>query len=99
MPMPAARVTDLHACALTLGIPAGPILPPCAVTVLTCSLPQARAFMDQVACVAGPIPIVLGSPTVLVNNMPAVRIVMNATGCGGVVMAPGALTPPVLIGP
>lgn len=99
MGMPAARVTDLHACTLTLGIPAGPIIPPCAVTVLTCSLPQARAPMDQVACVAGPVPIVLGSPTVLVNNMMAVRIVMNATACGGVVVALGALTPPVLIGP
>ena len=55
--------------------------------------------MDQVTCVAGPVPIVLGSPTVLVNYMMAVRIVMNATGCGGVIVAPGALTPPVLIGP
>ena len=97
MGMPAARVTDLHACALTLGIPAGPVLPPCAVTVITGGLPQARALMDQVACVAGPVPIVMGSPTVFVNNMMAVRIVLNATGCGGVVVAPG--WPTVLIGP
>jgi uncharacterized Zn-binding protein involved in type VI secretion len=55
--------------------------------------------MDQVICVAGPVPIVMGSPTVYVNNMMAVRIIGNATACGGVVMAPGALTPPVLIGP
>jgi hypothetical protein len=53
--------------------------------------------MDQVACVAGPVPIVMGSPTVFVNNMMAVRIVLNATGCGGVVVAPG--WPTVLIGP
>ena len=99
MGFPAARVTDLHACALTLGIPAGPVAPPCAVTVLTCGLPQARALIDQVICVAGPVPIVMGSPTVYVNNMMAVRIIGNATACGGVVMAPGALTPPVLIGP
>ena len=97
MPFPAARVTDLHACTLTAGIPAGPVLPPCAVTVITGMLPQARALMDQVACAAGPVPIVMGSPTVLVNNMMAVRIVGNATACGGVVMAPGCFT--VLIGP
>lgn len=73
------------------------MLPPCAVTVITGGLPQARALMDQVACVAGPVPIVMGSPTVFVNNMMAVRIVLNATGCGGVVVAPG--WPTVLIGP
>ena len=99
MGFPAARVTDLHACTLTLGIPAGPVMPPCAVTVLTNNLPQARALMDQVLCVAGPVPIVLGSPTVYVNNMMAVRIIANATACGGVIMAPGAIAPPVLIGP
>jgi uncharacterized Zn-binding protein involved in type VI secretion len=97
MPFPAARVTDLHACAATAGIPGGPVMPPCAVTVLTGMLPQARALMDQVLCVAGPVPIVMGSPTVLVNNMMAVRIVGNATACGGMVVAPGCLT--VLIGP
>ena len=97
MPFPAVRVTDLHACTLTMGIPAGPVLPPCAVTVLTGMLPQARALMDQVTCVAGPVPIVMGSPTVFVNNMMAVRIIANATACGGVVMAPGCLT--VMIGP
>jgi uncharacterized Zn-binding protein involved in type VI secretion len=82
-----------------MGIPAGPVMPPCAVTVLTNNLPQARALIDQVLCAAGPVPIVMGSPTVYVNNMMAVRIIGNATACGGVVMAPGAIAPPVLIGP
>jgi uncharacterized Zn-binding protein involved in type VI secretion len=97
MPMPAARLTDLHACAATMGAPAGPVMPPCAVTVLTGGLPQARALIDQVMCVVGPVPIAMGSPTVLVNNMMAVRIVQDPTMCGGVVVSPGCLT--VIIGP
>lgn len=65
--------------------------------VLTGGLPQARQFQDNVLCVAGPVPIILGSPTVLVNGTMAVPIVNNATACGGVVVSPGCLT--VLIGP
>lgn len=96
MPMPAARMTDLHACAMTSGAPAGPILPPCAVTVLTGSLPQAR-MGDLVTCVPPPgPPIAFGSPTVLVCGQPAARL-LDPTACGGMIVVPGCVT--VLIGP
>ena len=76
MGMPAARVSDMHMCPMiTPGVPpiphvGGPILPPCAVTVLTGGLPQARVT-DMATCVGPPDVIVKGSLTVLVNDLPA----------------------------
>ena len=70
---PAARATDMHVCPmLTVLVPhvGGPILPPCAVTVLTGGLPQARVT-DMATCVGPPDVIVLGSFTVLVCGLPA----------------------------
>ncbi|MCW5746300.1 MAG: PAAR domain-containing protein [Alphaproteobacteria bacterium] len=102
MPMPAARMAvDMHACTLTMGLPAGPIQPPCAVTVITGGMPQAR-MTDRVVCPSVPlpppagVPIVMGSPTVLVNNLPAARL-LDPTACGGMIAALGCLT--VIIGP
>jgi len=99
MGMPAARVTDMHVCPeVTPGVPpiphvGGPILPPCAVTVLTCSLPQARVT-DMATCVGPPDVIVKGSATVLVNDLPAARL-GDTTAHGGTIIL-GA--PTVLIG-
>lgn len=99
MGMPAARLTDMHVCPeVTPGVPpiphvGGPILPPCAVTVLTCDLPQARVT-DMATCVGPPDVIVKGSMTVLVNDLPAARL-GDTTAHGGTIVL-GA--PTVLIG-
>ena len=91
MEMPAARVTDVHACTLT---PSGPILPPCCPTVLTGGLPQARAT-DLATCVPPPgTAIAMGSFTVYVGGMLAARQ-GDPTACGGAI---GLGFPTVLIG-
>jgi len=99
MGMPAARVSDMHVCPMvTPGVPpiphvGGPILPPCAVTVITGKLPQARVT-DQALCVGPPDVIVKGSTTVLVNKLPAARIGDMTAHRGSIVL--GCFT--VLIG-
>lgn len=93
---PAARITDMHTCPMVTGLVphvGGPIMPPCAVTVLTCSLPQARVG-DMAVCVGPPDTIIKGSATVMVNNMPAARM-GDMTAHGGVIVV-GA--PTVIIG-
>ena len=86
---PAARLGDMHVCPMvTPGTPpiphvGGPILPACAVTVLTGSIPQARVG-DMALCVGPPDTIVKGSATVMVNNMPAARI-GDTTAHGGTI--------------
>ncbi len=99
MGQPAARITDMHTCPMvTPGVPpiphvGGPILPPGAVNVITCKLPQARVS-DMALCVGPPDIIVKGSMSVLVNNLPAARL-GDTTAHGGVIVM-GA--PTVLIG-
>ena len=96
MGMPAARVTDMHTCPMVTGVVphvGGPIIPPCAITVLTCKLPQAR-ITDKATCVGPPDVIVKGSMTVLVNKLPAARL-GDMTAHGGVIVL-GCFT--VLIG-
>ncbi|WP_233559971.1 PAAR domain-containing protein [Oleomonas cavernae] len=83
---------------VTPGVPpiphvGGPILPPCAVTVITAMMPQARVT-DMCLCVGPPDIIVLGSFTVLVNSLPAARI-GDMTAHGGTIVL-GA--PTVIIG-
>lgn len=79
MGMPAARLGDMHVCPMvTPGVPpvphvGGPILPPCAVTVLIGGLPAARVG-DMATCVGPPDVIALGSFTVLICGMPAARM-------------------------
>ena len=93
---PAARVTDMHTCPMVTGVVphvGGPILPPCAVTVLTVKLPQARVT-DLCTCVGPPDTIVKGSATVFVCKLPAARM-GDMTAHGGVIIL-GA--PTVLIG-
>ena len=93
---PAARMTDLHVCPMVTGVVphvGGPIMPPCAITVLTGKLPQARAT-DLATCVGPPDMIAKGSVTVLVNKLPAARI-GDLTAHGGTIVL-GCFT--VLIG-
>lgn len=73
---PAARITDMHICPLVTGVVphvGGPILPPCAPTVLIGGLPAAR-ITDMATCVGPPDVIVKGSPTVLIGGLMAARI-------------------------
>lgn len=88
MGMPQARLADLHACMLpstppppVLPVPT-PILPPCAVTVLVGKKPAAR--LGDLCTAAPPHPIVKGSATVLICNMPAARI-LDTAACGGMI--------------
>jgi uncharacterized Zn-binding protein involved in type VI secretion len=96
MGMPAARIGDMHTCPMVTGVVphvGGPILPPCAPTVLTCGIPQAR-IGDMLTCAGGPDVIALASLTVLVCGQPAARL-GDMTAHGGVIIL-GA--PSVLIG-
>jgi len=96
MPMPASRLSDMHVCPMVTGLVphvGGPILPPCAVTVLIGNLPAARVG-DMCTCVGPPDTIVVGSPTVLIGGMPAARITSNTVHGGMVVMGfPTVLVP------
>lgn len=99
MGMPAARIGDMHVCPMvTPGVPpiphvGGPIMPPCAVTVVIGSMPAAR-LTDMGVCVGPPDPIIKASMTVLITNLPAARIGDLTTHGGSIVMG----EPTVLIG-
>ncbi len=87
MPMPAARVADMHVCPMvTVLVPhvGGPILPPGAITVLIGGMPAARVG-DMAVCVGPPDVIVLGSFTVLICGQPAARI-GDMTAHGGAIV-------------
>jgi uncharacterized Zn-binding protein involved in type VI secretion len=96
---PQARVTDMHVCPMvTPGVPpiphvGGPILPPCAVTVLVGGLPAARVT-DMAVCVGPPDVIAKGSTTVLINGLAAARI-MDIFAHGGMIVMG---EPTVLVG-
>ncbi|HZU23731.1 MAG TPA: PAAR domain-containing protein [Terriglobales bacterium] len=96
MGQPAARATDMHTCPMATGpVPhvGGPILPPCAVTVLIGSLPAARVT-DMATCVGPPDVIAKGSATVLTCSLPQARI-GDLTAHGGVIILG---LPTVLVG-
>jgi uncharacterized Zn-binding protein involved in type VI secretion len=96
MGMPASRVTDMHVCPMVTGIVphvGGPILPPCAVTVITGKMPQARST-DMCVCVGPPDVITKASTTVFAMKLPAARI-GDMTAHGGAIVAG---FPTVLIG-
>ncbi|MBL8294653.1 MAG: PAAR domain-containing protein [Bryobacterales bacterium] len=99
MGFPAARLSDFHACPMvTPGVPpiphvGGPIMPPCAPTVLIGSLPAARVT-DMATCVGPPDVIAKGSATVLICGLPAARV-LDTTAHGGVIVMG---MPTVLIG-
>jgi uncharacterized Zn-binding protein involved in type VI secretion len=71
----------------------GPILPPCAVTVLIGGLPAARVG-DMATCVGPPDVIALGSFTVLTMSQPQARL-GDMTAHGGAIVL-GCFT--VLVG-
>jgi uncharacterized Zn-binding protein involved in type VI secretion len=71
----------------------GPIIPPCAVTVLIGKLPAARVT-DMLTCVGPPDVIAKGSMTVLTCKLPQARI-GDLTAHGGVIILG---MPTVLVG-
>jgi len=92
----AARVTDMHVCPMVTGVVphvGGPILPPCAVTVVTGGLPQARVG-DMLTCVGPPDAILMGSTTVVVCGQPAARLGDSTVHGGKIVVG----CPTVMIG-
>jgi uncharacterized Zn-binding protein involved in type VI secretion len=96
MPMPAARVGDMHICPMVnVLVPhvGGPILPPGGVPVLIGGMPAARVG-DMCVCVGPPDVIALGSFKVLIGGQPAARM-FDVTAHGGVIMMG---CPTVLIG-
>lgn len=87
--MPQARMGDLHVCNVPPGFPS-PIMPPCAITVLVGKKPAARvgdmAMTGPVppAVPPAPHPFILGSFTVMICKMPALRVA-DTCACGGMV--------------
>ncbi len=77
MGRPAARLTDMHVCPMVTGVVphvGGPIIAPCAITVLVGNLPAARVG-DMAVCVGPPDTIAPpGAPTVLIGGRPAARM-------------------------
>jgi uncharacterized Zn-binding protein involved in type VI secretion len=96
MPMPAARVLDMHVCPLvTVLVPhvGGPVLPPGGIPVLIGGMPAAR-MLDFLVCVGPPDAIAMGYPKVLIGGMPAARM-LDPTMHGGMIVIG---YPKVLIG-
>jgi len=77
---PAARTTDMHICVVTMGAPV-PGIVSTTINVLTGNMPQAKVTDPVPACLT-PHVIQKGSMTVLVNNLPAARIldILNPPG-------------------
>jgi uncharacterized Zn-binding protein involved in type VI secretion len=96
---PAARLTDMHACPMsTPGVPpiphvGGPIIGPCAPTVLIGNLPAAK-LGDMCVCVGPPDTIVAGSSSVMIMGVPAARMGDACAHGGKIVIG----LPTVLIG-
>ncbi|WP_298225733.1 PAAR domain-containing protein [Acidocella sp.] len=96
MPMPAARLTDMHVCPMVTGVVphvGGPITGPGAPTVLIGGLPAA-GMGDMLTCVGPPDTIVKGSATVLIGGKPAARMTDSCAHGGTIIL--GCFT--VLIG-
>ena len=99
MGMMAARLTDMHTCAMVdPGVPpiphvGGPIVGPGAPTVLIGKMPAA-VLGDTCVCVGPPDSIIKGSATVMICNKPAARMGDSTAHGGSIVLG----CPTVLIG-
>jgi uncharacterized Zn-binding protein involved in type VI secretion len=96
MGQPASRIGDMHTCPMVTGLVphvGGPILPPCAPTVLIGGIPAARVT-DMATCVGPPDVIAKGSMTVLTVGLMQARI-GDMTVHGGVIILG---LPTVLVG-
>jgi uncharacterized Zn-binding protein involved in type VI secretion len=84
-----ARLTDLHICPLTMGVPA-PVTAPGHPMTLVCKLPAAR--MTDMCAGISPHPIAKGSMTVMIGKMLAARIGIDPCASGGPILPPAAIT-------
>lgn len=94
----ASHITDMHVCALVTGVVphvGGPVTGPGAVTVLAMGLPASKVT-DVAVCVGPPDMLSMGSTTVLVTNMPWVRLATDVTAHGGTIVGPGC--PTIIVG-
>ncbi|EKM99720.1 MULTISPECIES: PAAR domain-containing protein [Acidocella] len=88
MPMPAARLTDMHVCPMVdVLVPhvGGPIIGPGAPTVLIGGMPAA-VMGDSLTCVGPPDSIIKGSATVMIGGKPAARMLDNCAHGGMIVL-------------
>ena len=93
---PAARITDMHVCAMVTGVVphvGGPIVPPCCTIVLIGGLPAARVT-DPAVCVGPPDTISSGAQNVVIGGLPAARIADLTIHGGSIVIG----CPTVIIG-
>jgi uncharacterized Zn-binding protein involved in type VI secretion len=96
MPMPAARLTDMHLCPMVTGLVphvGGPISGPGVPTVLIGNLPAA-VVGDMLTCVGPTDTIVKGSQTVMIGGKPAARVADSCAHGGAIIV--GCFT--VLVG-
>jgi uncharacterized Zn-binding protein involved in type VI secretion len=96
MGQPAARLTDMHVCAMVTGIiphVGGPVVGPGCPTVLIGGLPAARVG-DMAVCVGPPDVIAMGAFTVLIGGQPAAQMGSLTAHGGSIVL--GCFT--VLVG-
>lgn len=86
-----ARLTDMHVCPMvTPAVPpvphvGGPVLPPCVPTVLVGGMPAAP-IGNTATCVGPPDVLAKGSATVTVGGRPCVRVLIDTTAHGGMVV-------------
>nr|WP_295739754.1 PAAR domain-containing protein [uncultured Acidocella sp.] len=88
MPMPAARLTDMHVCPMVdVLVPhvGGSIIGPGAPTVMIGGLPAA-VMGDSLTCVGPPDTIIKGSATVMIGGKPAARMLDNCAHGGMIVL-------------
>lgn len=93
---PASRLGDMHVCPAVTGIVphvGGPIIAPCAPTVLIGGQPAARVG-DLLTCAGPPDVIAMGSTSVFIGGSPAARI-GDTTAHGGAIVVG---LPTVMIG-
>lgn len=87
MPM-AARVGDMHVCPMVTGtVPhvGGPVMPPCAPTVMIGGMPAARVG-DMCVCSGPPDTIAAGSATVNIGGSPAARMGDSTVHGGSIIL-------------
>jgi uncharacterized Zn-binding protein involved in type VI secretion len=88
MPLPAARLTDMHTCPMWTGVVphiGGPVTAPGAPKVLVGGMPAA-CMGDVVTCAGPPDTIAFGVPTILIGGKPAATMTA-VTAHGGVIVA------------
>jgi len=96
VPVPLARISDMHVCPMVTGVVphvGGPILPPGEPTVLVGKLPSARAG-DMCTCVGPPDTIAMGSTTVMIGKKPVAKMGSTTSHGGTVILG----CPTVLVG-